>query len=97
MDFIKVYVWARLPVLRAVVSEAHRRGVRVAAHVGHAVTVEEAVKVGVDALEHVRVGRELVPEELQAELAGLPGGSWIPWSASSRGATSTRSRTWPTA
>jgi len=73
MDFIKVYVWARLPVLRAVVSEAHRRGVRVAAHVGHAVTVEEAVKVGVDALEHVRVGRELVPEEHQAELAALPG------------------------
>ena len=73
MDFIKVYVWASLPVLRAVVSEAHRRGVRVAAHVGHVVTVEEAVKVGVDALEHVRVGRELVPEEDQAELADLPG------------------------
>ena len=73
MDFIKVYVWARLPVLRAVVSEAHRRGVRVAAHVGHMVTVEEAVKVGVDALEHVRVGRELVPEEHQADLTALPG------------------------
>ena len=73
MDFIKVYVWARLPVLRAVVSEAHRRGVRVAAHVGHMITVEEAVKVGVDALEHVRVGRELVPEEHQAEFAALPG------------------------
>ncbi len=73
MDFIKVYVWARLPVLRAVVSEAHRRGARVAAHVGHMITVEEAVKVGVDALEHVRVGRELVPEEHQEELAALPG------------------------
>ena len=73
MDFIKVYVWARLPVLRAVVSEAHRRGVRVAAHVGHMVTVEEAVKVGVDALEHVRVGRELVPAEQQDELTSLPG------------------------
>ena len=73
MDFIKVYVWARLPVLRAVVSEAHRRGVRVAAHVGHVITVEDAVKIGVDALEHVRVGRELVPAELQDELAALPG------------------------
>ena len=73
MDFIKVYVWARLPVLRAVVSEAHRRGVRVAAHVGHMVTVEEAVKVGVDALEHVRVGRELVPDDLADELASLAG------------------------
>ena len=73
MDFIKVYVWARLPVLRAVVSEAHRRGVRVAAHVGHVITVEEAVKTGVDALEHVRVGRELVPAEHQDTLAALPG------------------------
>ncbi len=73
MDFIKVYVWARLPVLRAVVSEAHKRGVRVSAHVGHVVTVEEAVKVGVDALEHVRIGRELVPEERQADLEALAG------------------------
>ena len=73
MDFIKVYVWARLPVLRAVVSEAHRRGVRVAAHVGHVITVEEAVKTGVDALEHVRVGRELVPEEHREALESLPG------------------------
>ena len=37
------------------------------------ITVEEAVKVGVDALEHVRVGRELVPEEHQEALAELPG------------------------
>ncbi len=73
MDFIKVYVWARLPVLRAVVSEAHRHGVPVAAHVGHVVTVEEAVKTGVDALEHVRVGRELVAEEHRADLESLPG------------------------
>lgn len=72
MDFLKVYVWARLPVLRAVVSEAHRRGVQVAAHVGHMVTVEEAVKTGVDALEHVRVGRELVPDGRLSELEALP-------------------------
>lgn len=85
MDFLKVYVWATLPVLRAVVSEAHRRGVRVAAHVGHMVTVEEAVKVGVDALEHVRIGRELVPEDRMGELEALAGRildplvGWQPW------------------
>ncbi len=73
MDFLKVYVWARLPVLRAVVAEAHRRGVRVSAHVGHMVTVEEAVKVGVDALEHVRIGRELVPEHRRDEFKALAG------------------------
>ena len=85
MDFLKVYVWATLPVLRAVVSEAHRQGVRVAAHVGHMVTVEEAVKVGVDALEHVRIGRELVPEDRMDELEALTGRildplvGWQPW------------------
>ncbi len=85
MDFLKVYVWATLEVLRAVVSEAHRRGVRVAAHVGHMVTVEEAVKVGVDALEHVRIGRELVPEDRMDEFNGLTGRildplvGWQPW------------------
>ena len=85
MDFLKVYVWATLPVLRAVVSEAHRRGVRVAAHVGHMVTVKEAVQVGVDALEHVRIGRELVSEDRMDELNGLTGRildplvGWQPW------------------
>lgn len=85
MDFLKVYVWATLPVLRAVISEAHRRGVRVAAHVGHMVTVEEAVKVGVDALEHVRIGRELIPEDRMDEFRGLTGRildplvGWQPW------------------
>ena len=73
MDFLKVYVWATLPVLRAVVAEAHRRGVRVSAHVGHMVTVEDAVKVGVDALEHVRIGRELVPADRMDELDALGG------------------------
>ena len=73
MDFLKVYVWARLPVLRAVISEAHRRGVAVSAHVGHMVTVEEAVRVGVDALEHVRIGRELVPEDRMDEFKALTG------------------------
>lgn len=73
MDFLKVYVWTRLPVLEAVIAEAHGAGVRVAAHVGHVVTVEEAVEAGVDALEHVRIGRELLTAEQVAELDSLPG------------------------
>lgn len=72
MDFLKVYVWTRLPVLQAIVEEAHRWGIPVAAHVGNKVTVEEAVRAGVDALEHVRIGRELVSKEQLQALEGLP-------------------------
>jgi imidazolonepropionase-like amidohydrolase len=71
-DFIKVYAWMKAPVMQAVVDESHRRGLRVAAHVGHAVTVEEAVSIGVDALEHVRVGPELLDDGQRAHLASLP-------------------------
>jgi hypothetical protein len=72
VDFLKLYVWMTAPQVRAVTEEAHRRGVRVAAHVGHIITAEEAIMAGVDALEHVRMGRELVPEDKRAELAALP-------------------------
>jgi imidazolonepropionase-like amidohydrolase len=73
VDFLKVYVWLKPHVLRAVVEEAHGLGLRVTAHVGHMVTVEQAVKLGVDSLEHVRIGRELVAERDQEALRSLPG------------------------
>ena len=71
-DFIKVYAWMKAPVMQAVIDESHRRGLRVAAHVGHEVTVEEAVRMGVDALEHVRVGPELLTDDQRAQVAALP-------------------------
>jgi imidazolonepropionase-like amidohydrolase len=71
-DFIKVYAWMTAPVMQAVVDEAHRRGLRVAGHVGWKVTVEEAVRMGVDALEHVRVGRELVDADTLRAIDALP-------------------------
>ncbi|GLZ54320.1 amidohydrolase family protein [Actinomycetospora sp. NBRC 106378] len=72
VDFIKVYAWMGEEVLAAVVRAAHRRGLRVAGHVGHRVTGRRAVELGVDALEHVRIGPELVPESDRAEFAALP-------------------------
>jgi imidazolonepropionase-like amidohydrolase len=72
VDFLKVYVWMKPHVLRALVEEAHGAGLRVTAHVGHIVTVEEAVQLGVDSLEHVRIGRELVEERDQENLRSLP-------------------------
>jgi imidazolonepropionase-like amidohydrolase len=71
-DFIKIYAWMKAPVMQVVVDEAHRRGLTVAGHVGWEVTVEDAVRMGVDALEHVRVGRELVDESILRTIAALP-------------------------
>ena len=75
-DFLKVYIELKPEVLRVIVDEAHARGAWVTAHVGHRVTVEEAVRMGVDSLEHVRVGPELVPEADRKAFQGLPERHW---------------------
>jgi imidazolonepropionase-like amidohydrolase len=71
-DFIKAYAWMREAELAAVVAEAHASGARVAAHVGHVLTAIEAASLGVDCLEHVRVGRELLTDEGREAVAALP-------------------------
>ena len=71
VDFVKLYVWMPAELVRAAADEAHRLGLRVAAHVGHVLTVDEALDLGVDAFEHVRIGRELVPPERREELAAV--------------------------
>jgi len=43
----------------------------VAAHAGHILTADEAVRIGVDALEHVRIGPELLSEEKRDALKTL--------------------------
>ena len=72
VDFIKVYVWMRPEIMSAIVQEAHRLGVAVTAHVGYVTSVEEAVRLGVDSLEHVRMGPELLGADASAEYAALP-------------------------
>ena len=64
---------------------AHSHGVPVAAHVGNAVSVGEAVAAGVDALEHICSGRELLEpgiRRLESELPQRPH-DWVltlrPW------------------
>lgn len=70
--FLKTYVWLPQGDLQAVVSVAHRSGVPVAAHVGNVVSVGEAVAAGVDALEHICSGRELLDAEARYVESRLP-------------------------
>ena len=71
VDFVKTYVWMPSATLAAVVEAAHAAGLPVAAHAGHILTADEAVRIGVDALEHVRIGPELLSEEKRDALKAL--------------------------
>lgn len=72
LDFVKLYVWVELPVMRAAINEAHAAGARVAAHVGHRVTALEAITANIDALEHIRIGRELLAADDLERFHQLP-------------------------
>jgi len=78
VNFLKTYVMITPEILQAIVDEAHSRGVWVTSHVGHLTTVEEAVRIGVDSLEHVRVGPELVPDADREAFEGLRARFWDP-------------------
>jgi imidazolonepropionase-like amidohydrolase len=85
VDFLKVYMWMRPPVLRALIEEAHSVGLRVTGHLGHRVSVTQAAKLGIDCIEHVRMGPDLLTNEAREELLKLPTraldaiASWAPW------------------
>ena len=70
--FLKTYVWLPREDLEAVISVSHRRGVPVAAHVGNVLSVGDAVDAGVDALEHICSGRELLDDKHRTMESELP-------------------------
>ncbi|GEM_PF-1498115 len=51
MDLIKVYDGVKPKTLKAIVDEAHSKGLRVAGHLG-ATSAIEAAKIGIDTIEH---------------------------------------------
>jgi imidazolonepropionase-like amidohydrolase len=60
---MKVYTQIQPDVLRAVVTEAHRRGMTVTGHVPAAVTTEQGVEDGMDQINHLQfVTRAMIPE-----------------------------------
>lgn len=85
VDFLKAYMWMEPPVLRALIEEAHSVGLRVSGHLGLKVTVEQGVRLGIDCLEHVRMGPELLTDDGRERLAATRDraldalASWKPW------------------
>lgn len=73
VDFIKTYNNVTEPVLKVIISTAHRRGVPVIGHVPRSITMTRAVELGMDGLEHVRItGREMLPLEEADRIDFLP-------------------------
>ncbi len=64
---VKIYAGTARPVGRAIIEEAHRRGLFVTAHLG-SYTAQEAVADGIDGLEHIwSVFNYVIPQEMSKE------------------------------
>jgi imidazolonepropionase-like amidohydrolase len=77
-DFLKVYFMLDPPVLRAVIAAAHAEGMKVTGHIGVHTGWGEALDAGIDGLNHIRVWKDFLPRELQAQgdSETLDGGKW---------------------
>ncbi len=91
-DFIKVWVWrgAATPVGRAIIDEAHGKGLKVAVHATELAGARSAVEAGIDILVHSIEDQEL-PDDLLA-LMKRRGVTLIPTLAVYRGYVQMRSR-----
>lgn len=67
VDLLKVYFMLEPPVLRSVVREAHKVGLRVTGHIGVRTGLRTAMEGGIDGLNHVRVWRDLPPDHVQPD------------------------------
>ena len=67
VDLLKVYFQLEPPVLRSVIREAHKVGLRVTGHIGVRTGLRTAMEGGIDGLNHVRVWRDLPPEHVQPD------------------------------
>lgn len=91
-DFIKIWVWrgAATPVGRAIIDEAHGRGLKVAVHATELAGARSAVEAGIDILVHSVEDQEL-PDDLLA-LMKRRGVTLIPTLSVYRGYAQMRSR-----
>jgi imidazolonepropionase-like amidohydrolase len=73
VNCIKVYNSIKEPELKEIIRTAHERGLPVIGHVPRTLTMTQAVEMGMDGLEHIRVtGREMLPMEEANKIDFLP-------------------------
>ena len=75
VDFLKIYKFMTPELAWAVTRTAHARGLRVTAHIGRMTSID-AIRVGIDALEHVLTGPELLDGRHRALAAAVADGGW---------------------
>jgi imidazolonepropionase-like amidohydrolase len=88
-DFVKVY-FSDIPpeVLRAVVEEAHKNGLKVAGHLAGNIPLQTAIEVGQDGIEHAQyliAAKREDSEQLSREIAARKGTPLAMGSAESMG------------
>jgi hypothetical protein len=74
-DFVKVYFWMTAPLVRAVAEVAHAHGLRVAYHPGN-LPIDEAIRAGVDQVEHSLHGLDLAAGDRAGHAAMLAAADW---------------------
>jgi hypothetical protein len=73
VNCIKVYNSIKEPELKEIIRTAHERGLPVIGHVPRTLTMTQAVEMGMDGFEHIRVtGREMLPMEEANKIDFLP-------------------------
>lgn len=76
VDCIKIYNSVPRDSLEAIVEEAHEAGLPVLGHVPRSISTSDAVRIGMDCLEHIRItGRELLAEDEADQIDYLPLGT----------------------
>ena len=67
VDFLKAYFQLDPDVLAAVVAEAEIQGLPVTGHIGVRMSWTEAMDAGIHGFNHIRVWRDFLPEDVQAD------------------------------
>jgi Tol biopolymer transport system component len=67
MDALKVYFMLNPEVLKAIVNEAKKQGLKVTGHIGVRTSWNQAIDAGIDGLCHIRIWKDFLPPEIQPD------------------------------
>jgi imidazolonepropionase-like amidohydrolase len=67
MDALKVYFMLNPEVLKIIVTEAKKQGLKVTGHIGVRTSWNEAIDAGIEGLCHIRIWKDFLPPEIQPD------------------------------